>query len=82
MNFKSYPECVRGFIAEYESLTESIGPDPSDEQLQAALVEQAEWTDQGAEVLVMLAKQYGTSVLANALALAEALGIEDGEAGL
>lgn len=82
MNLKSYPECVPGFITEYESLIELMGCDPTDQQLQSALVEHAEWTAQGAAVLVMLAKQYGTSVLANALALAAALGIEDGEAGL
>jgi hypothetical protein len=81
MHVKSYPACVPGFVVEYRSLIESIGPDPSDEQLRAILVEHAEWTEQGAAVVVMLARQFGTSVLANALALAEALGIEDGDAG-
>jgi hypothetical protein len=81
MDLTPYPDCVPSFISEYESLVASIGPDPSDEQLRAALVEQAEWTEQGAAALAMLAKQYGTFVLANALALAEAMGIEDGEAG-
>lgn len=81
MDLKSYPACVSGFVTEYKSLVESMGTDPSGEQLQAALVEQADWTEQGAAVLAMLAQQYGTFMLANALALAEALGIEDGEAG-
>lgn len=81
MDLKSYPACVSGFVTEYKSLIESIGPAPSDDQLRAVLVEQAEWTEQGAAALAMLAKQYGTFVLANALALAEALGVEDGEAG-
>jgi hypothetical protein len=38
--------------------------------------------ERGSAALVMLARQYGTFILANALALAEALKIEDGEAGL
>ena len=40
------------------------------------------WTSAGAEHVAFLAKQYGSFVLRNALALALALGIEDGELGL
>ncbi len=46
------------------------------------LIEEAAWTDRGAHVVLQLAKYYGTSILRNALALAEAMDIEDGEAGL
>lgn len=81
MSLTPCPQHVTAFIAEYRSIVETLGPDPSDHQLQAALVTQAAWTEEGAALLVKLARQYGTFVLSNALALAEALDIEDGEAG-
>ena len=69
-------------LSEYETIVAQTGRDASDEQLVAALVCDAEWTDHGARVVAHLARQYGTSILRNSLALAAALGIEDGEAGL
>jgi len=41
-----------------------------------------DWTDSGAIHLVWLVRQYGVFMLRNALALAVAAGIEDGELGL
>lgn len=67
---------------DYRLLVDRVEDPTDDAQLRTSLVRDAEWTDVGAQAVVMLAKQYGSFVLANALALAEALGIEDGEAGI
>lgn len=40
------------------------------------------WTAQGARKVLQLARRYGTSILRSALALAAAMQIEDGNAGL
>ena len=40
-----------------------------------------DWTEEGAEVIVNLANEYGIFMLRNALALAIALGKEDGDLG-
>jgi hypothetical protein len=69
-------------LEEYVTLTAELGPDPSPEQLTAALVQNADWTPQGAAIVVHLAQTHGTFLLRNALALAHALGIEDGENGI
>ena len=68
--------------ADYETLLEGLGDDPTDKQIVQSLVEQADWTDDGARTILKLAQDYGTFVLRNALALAEAMDIEDGHAGL
>ena len=44
--------------------------------------ERGDWTEQGAREVLQLARRYGTSVLRNALALAAAMKIEDGNVGL
>ncbi len=41
-----------------------------------------EWTRQGAEILVEIVKNYGSFILKNALALALAASVEDGDLGL
>ena len=82
MDMTFYPECVPDFIDEYKVVIDSFGHDPDDESLIVRLVADCKWTERGAATLVMLARQYGTSILANALALAQVLEIEDGEAGL
>lgn len=69
-------------VSEYESIVAELGKDPSDEAIIAALVRDAEWTEQGARTVLLLARQYGTSILRNALVLAAAMDVEDGEAGL
>ena len=40
-----------------------------------------DWTEEGARVIVTLANEYGVFMLRNALALALALGKEDGDLG-
>ena len=82
MELKSYSDCVASFTDEYRALVDSLGPDPEDEDLRVLLMKDSDWSERGSSTLIMLARQYGTSILANALALAEALEIEDGEAGL
>ena len=70
---------------EYETLVlESRSNDGAvdRERLRGALIVTAEWTPAGAEHLLTLATDYGSFVLRSALALAVALGIEDGELGL
>ncbi|MFA5292666.1 MAG: hypothetical protein WC496_06480 [Phycisphaerae bacterium] len=41
-----------------------------------------DWTKQGTETLIEVVKNYGSFILKNALALAAAANIEDGELGL
>jgi len=49
------------------------------DSLRSELVTSGEWTPRAAEHLISLASGYGTFMLRNALALAGALGLEDGE---
>lgn len=67
---------------EYEQIVRNVGQGATDAELTRALVSEADWTEEGAQAVIALAREYGTAVLRNALALAEALGIEDGASGL
>jgi hypothetical protein len=49
--------------------------------IEAKLHNEMEWTNEGAEQLAALVRDYGAFILRNALALAISLGIEDGELG-
>jgi hypothetical protein len=69
-------------LAEYENIIADLGHNATDDQLVTALTDRADWTGRGALEVLRLAREYGTSILRNALALAEAMRIEDGEAGL
>ncbi len=69
-------------LSEYKSIITNLGEDTTDEAIIAALVKDADWTETGAREVLQLARKYGTSILRNALALASAMEIEDGEAGL
>jgi len=69
-------------LAEYETIITDLGADATDGQIVRALVERGDWTEQGARELLQLARRYGTSILRNSLALAAAMNIEDGNAGL
>jgi hypothetical protein len=82
MELTPYPDLVPNFVDEYKALIGCLGPDPDDESIRDLLVKDSEWSVRGSAILVMLAREYGTFVLANALALAEAMEIEDGNAGL
>ena len=69
-------------LAEYETIITDLGAEATDEQIVRALVERGDRTEQGARELLQLARRYGTSILRNSLALAAAMNIEDGNAGL
>lgn len=68
-------------LSEYGSIIDSVGEDGPDEAVVAALVRQGDWTEEGAREVLQLARKYGTSILRNALALASAMQIDDGDAG-
>lgn len=79
---------VHVLTEEYTILAREAGlsedGDIADEQLDALLnqlVTNADWTPAGASQLVYLARRHGVFMLRNALALAVALRIEDGEDG-
>jgi len=68
--------------SEYETLIAELPETRTDQHIVGTLVANADWTDNGAREVLQLARRYGTSILRNALALAEAMKIEDGDAGL
>jgi len=68
--------------AEYEAIVTDLGKDATYEQIVRALVERSDWTEKAARTVVMLAQRHGVFTLRNALALADALGIEDGASGI
>ncbi len=77
------PELVTRTLAqEYDTIIADVGEEAVDEQIVAALVRDAAWTEPGARELLQLARNYGTSILRNALALAAAMRVEDGSSGL
>jgi hypothetical protein len=73
-------------FSEYENLVRESTADLKSEvdwtKLQTELVQTAEWTDSAASHLIDLARNYGSFVLRNALALAVASDIVDGEMGI
>lgn len=82
MESLSTAEHIEHLADEYRSLVDRVDHATDETKLRTVLVRDAEWTAEGARTVVMLAKRYGAFVLANALALAEALDIEDGDAGI
>lgn len=78
---------LESLINEYEQLllqppqSEITVADVNLKLLVGALCKSADWTEPGADMIVRLATAYGAFVLRNALALAVALGTEDGELG-
>ena len=79
---------VTGLVPEYETLVgDSLatnhegGRRLNTDKLQQALVYDAGWTAEGGDALFQLARDYGSFMLRNALALSLALKIEDGELG-
>ncbi|MDX2198903.1 MAG: hypothetical protein SF069_08025 [Phycisphaerae bacterium] len=74
-----YPISLR---LEYRELLARMGRKTEDADIVASLISEAAWTEEGARKVLQLAQTYGVSVLRNALALAEALDIEDGAGGL
>ncbi len=74
------PHDVSNLVEEYRDLLEGIGADAPN-ALKDVLAREAEWTPEAAEHLLRLATAYGSFMLRNALAIALALDIEDGELG-
>ncbi len=78
---------MEALISEYEELLPQVVQ--SDDTvagenlklLVGSLCKCADWTEQGADEIIRLATAYGAFMLRNALALAVALGKEDGELG-
>jgi hypothetical protein len=73
---------IAGLRREYAQLLEALPPKPTDRMIVDALVVNADWTREGGRTVLSLAQRYGTFVLRNALALADAMDIEDGSVGL
>lgn len=68
--------------SEYRELIASVGDGATRKEIIEALVREGEWTEGGAREVLKLAQVYGKFVLRNALALAEAMNIEDGSSRL
>lgn len=79
---------VRLLVDEYQTLMNEVNPDrvvghTIDWSAVAHKLEQeADWTPKSVDHLTALVRDYGSFVLRNALALALALHVEDGELGL
>jgi hypothetical protein len=72
---------LQPLIDEYQAILMPQGKQPrlALDDVAIALEEEADWTGEGAQTLVLLAQHYGWFVLRNAAALAIVLDIEDGE---
>lgn len=76
---------VTQLLDEYQTLvseSRSMDGELDWEKLQGALSATGEWTTIGAKYLVDIVADYGAVVLRNAIALAVAAGIEDGDLDL
>ncbi|MFO8012305.1 MAG: hypothetical protein R6X20_03260 [Phycisphaerae bacterium] len=67
-------------VEEYATLVGEVALDW--ERVGSALASEADWTREGADTVVTLARQYGSFVLRNALALALATHVEDGSVAM
>ena len=78
-------QLVKSTIHEYRGLLASGKVDGKEVLDKNSLVQLLsgthDWTEEGARVIVTLADEYGAFMLRNALALALALGKEDGDLG-
>lgn len=79
----SETELLESAVSEYRGLLVSAKGDEVEQldmdRLVRDLSSAHDWTEKGARVIVSLANQYGAFMLRNALALAVALGKEDGD---
>jgi hypothetical protein len=79
-------ELLGSAVQEYRGLLASSEVDGKEtahmNRLVQHLLQAHDWTEEGAQVIVTLANEYGAFMLRNALALALALGKEDGDSGL
>lgn len=73
---------VESLILEYASLIKksplNMASQNAKNSISKSLVRKADWTEKGANELLMLANDYGAFMLRNALALAVVLNREDG----
>ena len=69
-------------LQEYETMIADLGEGATDKQIVAELTSGHNWTEEGSRAVLMLARTFGTAILRNALALALAMEIEDGDFGL
>ena len=74
------PKNVEMLVEEYETVLADRDSDDS-KLIQDELTRSCDWGPKAAEHLVCLANAYGSFMLRNALALALALDIEDGDLG-
>lgn len=76
-------ELLDSTVREYRGLLASSEVEASEKVDMNRIVEHLsrahDWTEEGARVIVTLANEYGAFMLRNALALALALGKEDGD---
>jgi len=76
---------VHLLVEEYQALLQPVrrlgNRDVEWENIEQILHRDADWTEQGAIEVSRLARDYGSFMLRNALAIALALGVEDGEQG-
>ncbi|MCA9288018.1 MAG: hypothetical protein KDA05_05505 [Phycisphaerales bacterium] len=73
---------LAALVDEYQQLTDLLLETDGDDRLRELLIRHSEWSERGSRVIVALARKYGAFALTHALALAEALEIEDGISGL
>jgi hypothetical protein len=76
---------IKSIQSEYEAYVAETTDENNEidwDKLVDLLCTRGEWTRQGAEALIELARNYGSFILKNALALAVVANIEDGELGL
>jgi len=73
-------ENVAGLVEEYRTLLAEADSEASD-SLEAILTQEADWTPEAAAHLLRVARENGSFMLRNALAISLSLHIEDGELG-
>jgi len=71
---------IESLIIEYRSTVEHCSTHDHN-NLAKALVQDHEWSENGARAIIDLANNYGSFMLKNALALSIVLGKEDGDFG-
>ncbi len=78
-------ELLESAVSEYRGILASASGDDAGQldtdRVVRDLSSSHDWTEHGARTIVFLASQYGAFMLRNALALAVALGKEDGDLG-
>ena len=77
----SEAELLASSVSEYTALVGRVSTleNTDMDQLVSRLSSEHDWTERGAQAITSLANEYGVFMLRNALALAIALGKEDGE---